>query len=251
MAVYMLDRSGITLRRAVGRIKAGLLPYFYIWNFIFVYLSVNPNDRMVYYFIKDLARLNLLPLDYHLLGNAPFGRRPYGHSLRGNPFIFEPLNLLFRYVPIPQALPARIEKRGGALQYVFIRAVFYLFVRIKRKYEFFLRRDKLRAVKVKERLARPDHLVGAPDVELFHPSPDLGVYDVNLVLLGLDTADSPYYARHVPLLRLFGFNPYLLYPLGTYAYCAGRGYGRGDFVFIHTRIVHAHRVFHGNGRGHG
>src|SRR3972149_2651872 len=170
MAVYMLDRSGITLRRAVGRIKAGLLPYFYIWNFIFVYLSVNPNDRMVYYFIKDPPRLNLLPLDYHLLGNAPFGRRPYGHGLGRDPFIFEPFNLLFRYVPIPQALPARIEKRGRAPRYVFIRAVFYLFVRVKRQYEFFLRRYKLRAVEVKERLIRSDHLVGAADGEFFHPS---------------------------------------------------------------------------------
>src|SRR3989304_8190455 len=127
MEVYMLDRSGITLRRAVGGREAGLLPYFYIGDFVFVYLSVNPNDRVVYYFIKSFPGLNLLPLDYHLLGNAPFGRRPYGHGLRGNPFIFEPFNLLFRYIPIPQALPARIEKRGGALQYVFIRAVFYFF----------------------------------------------------------------------------------------------------------------------------
>src|SRR3989304_1686855 len=164
---------------------------------------------MVDYLEERLSRLDLLPLDYHLLGDRACVRRPYGERPGYLASCLERPYLVFRDVPVPEALPRRPQERLCLLARLGIGACLHFFFAFEREEILLLRGDELGAVNLQQLLARAHHLVSAVYIEPLYPARDLRGYYADPVLDRLHPADRAYDPLEVQPRGRRCLHPYL------------------------------------------
>ena len=89
--------------------------------------------------------------------------------------LLELANGLFREIPQGETLPRRRYQVVGALACIWNHGLLHLVARLQRQQVFVFRREQIRAVERKQRLALANDLTGVIDIQLANPSLELEI----------------------------------------------------------------------------